>query len=85
MKNSTADSAAIFYAFSLSLGETKSISCFTGQASQKSGSVGRQKNKNKSWILITKAQKILVKLSKSWQKYENDKWKTQKKMNRWMK
>ena len=59
------------------LGEAKLICCFTGQASQKSGSVGQQKNKNKRYILITKARKLLIKLGKSWQKYENDKWMTQ--------
>ena len=51
---------------------------FAGQAPQKNGSVGRQKNKNKSYILITKARKLLVKLGKSWEKYEHDKQKTQK-------
>ena len=60
------------------LGEAKLICCFTGQATQKDGSVGRQKNKNKSYILITKARKLFVKLDKYWQKYEHDKQKTQK-------
>ena len=36
--------------FQLRLGETKLICCFTGQATQKEGSVGRQKNKNKGQI-----------------------------------
>ena len=61
----------------IKLGEAKLIYCFTGQASQKDGSVGK-KNENKSYILITKVRKLFVKLGKSWQKYENDKCKTQK-------
>ena len=60
------------------LGEAKLIYCFTGQTSQKDKSLGRQKNENKSYILTTKARKLVVKLGESWQKYEHDKWKTQK-------
>ena len=50
----------------------KLICCCTGQA------VGQQKNKDKSYSLITKAKKLSVKLGKSWQKYEHNKQKTQK-------
>ena len=51
------------------LGEAKLIYCFTDQTSQKDKSVGRSaKNENKSYILTTKARKLIVKLGKSWQK-----------------
>ena len=46
------------------LGEAKLICCFTGQATQKVGSVGRQKNKNKGQISPENQAKIAAKISK---------------------
>ena len=44
------------------LGEAKLICCFTGQATQKVGSVGRQKNKNKAVRFHPRMVKIAAKI-----------------------
>ena len=47
------------------LGEAKLICCFTGQATQKVGSIGRQKNKNKGEISSENYAKMAANLINS--------------------